>query len=247
MNTNPSYTKPLQHFHQRIAEKTASNSARTVIIAALGDSVTAGLAGENEFLHGQVYHGQLKTLLEERYPQCVFSVINAGDSGQNAGGGFQLLERDVLHLQPDLLLISFGLNDAHAGFDGLDTYAANLQAIIDRAREATAADLILLTPNMMPHHATDKIPERWRADCGKFISLQMDGVLAAYAERVREVGAKNNIPVADVYAAWEILEAAGCDTTAMLANGLNHPDARGHTIAADSLLALIFNHEKADL
>lgn len=244
MNTTVSSAHFLNRFHQRIAEKTASNSARTVIIAALGDSVTAGLAGEGEFLHGQVYHGQLKELLEERYPQCVFSVINAGDGGQNAGGGFQLLERDVLHHQPDLLLISFGLNDAHAGFDGLDAYAANLTALINRAREATEADIILLTPNMMPHHENDNIPDRWREGCGKFIALQTEGVLAAYAQRVREAGVKNNLPVADVYAAWEALEAAGQDTTALLANGLNHPDARGHRIAAQILMEVVVNHEK---
>lgn len=247
MNTNPSYTNPLQHFHLRITEKTASNSARTVLIAALGDSVTSGLAGEGEFLHGQVYHGQLKVLLEERYPRCVFSVVNTGDGGQNAGGGIGLLERDVLHLQPDLLLVGFGLNDAHSGLDGLNAYSANLQTIINRTREATSADIILLTPNMMPHYATDKIPERWRADCGKFISLQLDGVLAAYAQCVREVGAKNNIPVADVYAAWEALEAAGQDTTAMLANGLNHPDANGHRLAAQILIKVVTAHEFTDV
>ncbi len=243
MNTNPSYTKPLQHFHQRIAEKTADMTARTVIITALGDSVTAGAAAENEFLHGKVYHAQLKTLLEERYPQCIFSVINAGENGQGASGGFNLLERDVLHHQPDLLLIGFGLNDAHSGLDGLNGYAENLQAIINRAREATAADIILLTPNMMPRHETPNIPERWRAACDKFISLQNDGVLAAYADRVRQVGTQNDIPVADVYAAWETLENEGVDTTAMLANGLNHPDASGHRLAAEILMKVVTNYE----
>lgn len=246
MNTNPSYTKPLQHFHQRIAEKTADMTTRTVIIAALGDSVTAGAAAENEYLHGNVYHAQFKALLEERYPQCIFSVINAGENGQSAGGGFKLLERDVLHHQPDLLLIGFGLNDAHARLEGLDTYADNLQAIINRVREATTADIILLTPNMMPRRENPNIPERWRAACDSFISLQNDGVLAAYAQRAREVAAQNDIPVADVYAAWEALEKEGVDTTAMLANGLNHPDAQGHRLAAQVLMEVVTGHETGE-
>jgi lysophospholipase L1-like esterase len=234
----------LRRFHQRITAKTTDNAARTVIIAALGDSVTAGAAAEDEYLHGQVYHAQLQRLLEKQYPLCVFSTINAGVNGQNAAGGLATLERDVLLLQTDLLLISFGLNDAHGGLEALDAYKTALQALLDRARSASAADIILLTPNMMAARDNDNIPARWRRDFERFVQLQTAGVLAAYAQAVREVGEANAVPVADVYAAWEALAARGIDTTAMLANGLNHPDERGHEIAARVLFDVILDEEK---
>ncbi len=47
------------------------------------------------------------------------------------------------------------------------------------------------------------------------------------------------VAVADVYAEWQKLSDRGIDTTAMLANGLNHPDAEGHRIAADTIMKAI--------
>jgi lysophospholipase L1-like esterase len=229
----------LSHFHQRIAEKTQDNTARTIIIVTLGDSVTAGAAAEGEYLHEAVYHAQLQKQLEARYPQCLFSTINAGVSGENAANGLSRIERDVLPHQPDLVLIGFGLNDASAEREGLDNYATLLGALIQRTREETAADIILLTPNMMPRYASEKIPERWRHVTEQFIHLQSDGVLAAYAQCAREVGERNKVAVADIYALWEELETRGVDTTAMLANGLNHPDATGHRHAAEVIFKII--------
>jgi lysophospholipase L1-like esterase len=236
-----SKTKSLARFHQRIAEKSRDNTAPSVLIVALGDSVTAGSAAEGVYLHQDVYHAQLKVLLERQYPQCVFSVINAGENGQSATGGIANLERDVLHHQPDLILIAYGLNDAVGEREGLPQYAIALETLIRRTREATQADLILLTPNMMPHYESSNIPDQWRHVTEKFIHLQKDGVLAAYANRMREVGQEHNVAIADIYAAWEELEARGVDTTAMLANGLNHPDAVGHRLAAEVIFQVIVN------
>lgn len=237
--------KSLQRFHQRIAEKSSDPTVRTVIIAALGDSVTAGAAAEGEYLYEMVYHAQLQRLLVKRYPQCLFSTVNAGINGMNATGGLEYLVRDVVPLRPDLLLISYGLNDAPGGLEKITQYKSALQDLINTARETGINDMILITPNYMPTRETDKIPERWRHLTEQFIALQTDGVLAAYAAAIREVGVSCHVAVADVYAAWEALEKKGIDTTAMLANGLNHPDEQGHTIAAKVLFDLIVLHEKA--
>lgn len=235
---------PLARFHRRIQEKTENRGDRPIIIVALGDSVTQGVGYHKEFLHDDVYHAQLKRLLEAKYPLCIFSVINAGDDGQNAAGGLGRLERDVLHLQPDLLIIGYALNDAAGGQEaGLEEYGQNMAAIINRAREATEADIILLTPNMMPTRDNDNIPEIWKHVTGLFLHLQNDGVLGSYAQKLREVATELNVPVADVYDAWQGLAAYGVDTTAMLLNGLNHPDAEGHRVAADVLFGVIEKYQ----
>lgn len=235
---NPTTQPALSRFHRRIEEKTANNGLPSVLILALGDSVTAGAGREDHFLQDDVYHTVLRRLLEDRYPLCNFSTINAGDGGQNAPGGVGKLEL-VLHHQPDLLLIAFGLNDCGRGEEGLEPFADALQAMIDRAREATEADIILLTPNMMPHHDNDAVPDKWRHVIEPFVQIQTSGMLKKYAERIAEVGRQNGVPVADVYAKWEELEARGVDTTAMLANGLNHPDAAGHKLAAETIMDVI--------
>jgi GT2 family glycosyltransferase len=77
-----------------------------VLIVALGDSVTQGLAEPDRFLHDQVYHAHLKRLLEQRHPLCTFSVINAGADGQTAADGLARFDRDVAAHQPDLLLVT---------------------------------------------------------------------------------------------------------------------------------------------
>ena len=232
----------LPQFHKKIAQASQENVKAPVVIAALGDSVTFGSGAEGEILGDDVYHSQLQHLLESQFPQCEFRVINAGKNGQNAAGGLEELENLVLPHNPDLVLIGYGLNDAAGGeLAGLPQFSQALETLISRTREAADTDIILLTPNMMPHHENDKIPAKWRHVTELFLRLQKDGILAAYAQCVRDVGAKNNIAVADVYAAWEELESRGIDTTAMLANGLNHPDASGHRLTAKVLLQVILN------
>jgi len=224
----------LTRFYQRIEEKTQDKSAPALLMIALGDSVTAGSGNEGEFLPDDVYHAHLKRLLENRYPLCIFNVINAGENGKSAGSGLAMLERDVLPHQPDLVLIGFALNDAAAGgLEGLNAYATALEILVKRTRENTRADIILLTPNMMLHYENNNIPARWKHVTERLLQVQNDGVLAEYAQRMREVGSQNGVAVADVYAAWEEMEKRGIDTTAMLANGLNHPNAAGHKLAAE--------------
>ena len=63
----------------------------------------------------------------------------------------------------------------------------------------------------------------------------------AYVERARQVAKELNVPIADAYAEWKQLEKSGVDTTAMLVNGMNHPDADAHKIFAEKLYELFFN------
>jgi len=73
-------------------------------------------------------------------------------------------------------------------------------------------------------------------------SMQNDGVVAEFAEAVRQVGRKNNVAVADIQAAWKALADKGTDTTALLSNGLNHPNAEMHRVAAEIILKTIQQH-----
>jgi acyl-CoA thioesterase-1 len=238
----------LDNFHLRIDAKTRDGSEPPVLIVALGDSVTSGAGLPGHYFHEEVYHAQLKRLLQLRYPTCRFSVINAGDDGRDAPSGVTRLERDVLHHQPDLLLVAYGLNDATArGRKGIEQYGEALTSIVHRAREASAASVILLTPNMMPTRENLNVPLEYQGLGERFIRLQNEGVLAAYAEKVREIGGRHRVAVADIYRIWEDLCLDGVDTTAMLVNGLNHPDTEGHRLAAESIMSLIVAEETAAL
>ena len=77
-------------------------------IVCLGDSWTFG-ANVNQ---QDAYPQRLARLLAERHPQAAFEVLNLGVMGYTSRQGVELLRRQVLDLQPDLVLIGFAMNDA---------------------------------------------------------------------------------------------------------------------------------------
>jgi lysophospholipase L1-like esterase len=75
-------------------------------VFAIGDSNTLGSQGED----GGNWPGSLHTLLQNACQS--FQVVNAGVWGYSSHQGLILLKR-ILEYHPDLVLISFGSNDAH--------------------------------------------------------------------------------------------------------------------------------------
>jgi len=242
----PGSNPPLGRFHRRIQEKADDPWAPPVLIVAFGDSVTQGATVLDEFAHEDVYHARFKRLLEERYQQSTFSVINAGVGGQTAAGALALIERDVIRHQPDLTLVSFGLNDVWAGLDGLHDFASGMTEIIRQVRDHTESELILLTPNFMVTREGPGVERELQSLTRAAVDLQRGGVLAAYASAIRELGREHALPCADIYGAWEELAAQGADVNQLLANGLNHPTADAHAIAARLLMAIVMSAEATD-
>ncbi len=229
----------LKRFHQRIREKSELVDAAPVLIIPFGDSVTQGCMEIDVIDHAGVYHNQLKQKLEAEYPQTTFSVINAGVSGASAESSLARLERDVVRHHPDLVILGFCLNDACAGLEKLDCFEQNIRRMVQEIREKTSADMILLTPNFMASVETPRIAVAHKPYAATILACQKQGILKAYVERLRQLATERALPLADVYAEWEKFQAAGVDTTALLSNGLNHPDVEGQQLIAENILALI--------
>ena len=229
----------MRRFHRRIQEKSLNPWEPPVLIVAFGDSVTQGMTAVGEQTHDDVYHARFKRLLEARYPLGTFSVVNVGVSGQTAPGALSLIDRDVIRYQPDLTLVGFGLNDAWNGPTGIRMFVDAMNTIVSRVRTETESDVVLLSPNFMnakePAQAALDSLSGFRASA----SLQNDGVLAVYAQAVRDVAREHTVPYADVYRAWEDLANRGEDTDSMLSNGMNHPTPDAHTIPAGLLLRIV--------
>jgi acyl-CoA thioesterase I len=225
---------------RRIAEKEAAPGARAVLMVAFGDSVTQGWMAEDVLDQEAVYHAQVLRELRRRRPLCTFDGLNAGAGGETLEAGLARLERDVVSHQPDLVLVSFGLNDCGAGEGGLPAFRDRLAVLLAVLRDETEAETILLTPNMMCHAGNPRISERWRHALPGLRERQVTGVLARYAGAIREAGAANGAPVADVYAEWERLRGSGVDTDSLLANGLNHPVREGHTLSARLIIETLY-------
>jgi hypothetical protein len=53
---------------------------------------------------------------------------------------------------------------------------------------------------------------------------------------LRRFARENNLPLADAARRWEQMERIGIPYETLLANGINHPDDRGHEIFAEELM-----------
>lgn len=230
----------LARFHRRIAEKTAEAASAPVLIVAIGDSVTQGITLPDRIEHDAVYHARFKRRLERQYPGCVFSVINAGVNGQTVVDALPRVGRDVTRHHPDLVLIAFGLNDAALlKRPHIDEFEESLDRMIQAIHEQTEADVMLLTPNPMLSEPNQRVPACYRQFEPLLLEIQSSGTLEAFVQRIRKLGRQRRCAVVDVYRAWMDLGRQGVDINAMLSNGLNHPTAEAHRIAADLLIRTV--------
>ena len=226
-------------------------AARPAIIACLGDSVTHGCFElvvkpdggiETTFRPQEGYEARLQLRLNRIFPAAAPCVVDVGVSGDSAGGGLSRLERDVLSLQPDLVIVNFGLNDAcNADVEGgLAAYARNMRAIFEKVL-SSGAECMLLTPNRMCSYVSAQLTYQPMRDIAERVAaVQNGGILTRYVDAAKAEAAECGVPVADAYARWQALERSGADTTAMLANFINHPRADMHDLFAALVLDQLF-------
>lgn len=222
-------------------------NGESVVMAFFGDSVTHG---EFEFTNGykeSVYHPELvyHKLLSDRIKAefgTEVSVINAGIGGNFSDDGIARIQKDVLDKKPDFCCVMFGTNDvtnARNGDEALEKYGNNMHEILAQLQNHDI-ETVLMTPGMLCSRAVKGFNGRWWFIHKYYEMLQKKGKMDAYVECARQAAKNLNIPIADAYAEWKRLENSGVDTTAMLVNGINHPNAEAHRIFADKLYELLF-------
>lgn len=140
----------------RTMQKLTSHSPLT--IAALGDSITHG-NGTSAFTHIAPYMptwGELVARrLTTRYANKNIHLYNAALGGMTADWGRENAESAVASLQPDLVIIAFGMNDFWS-YSG-DDFLKNTQGIMDRIRAKCPNVEFLLVSTMRfdPSYTTD--------------------------------------------------------------------------------------------
>lgn len=227
-----------------IAKKNDREGAPAPTIVCLGDSVTEGCFEcymktdtdiETVFDRKSSYSARLFELLSFLYPTVPVNVVNAGVSGTCASEGVRTLARDVLSHNPDLVVVSYGLNDAYGRLDYLPSYKNALRTIFEQVKEA-GAEIIFLTENYMCTEVSPHLQsEVMRKLAGELAAVQKDGVLCAYFEAAKQLAREYGVRVCDLYRVWEQMEKAGVDTTALLSNHLNHPLREYHHYVACKL------------
>lgn len=222
---------------------------KTITVAFLGDSVTQGCFevyknGENSvetvYDAKSAYSAKFKEFLNVLYPDAIIHIINAGISGDNSENGLNRMDEDVLQYHPDMLVVSYGLNDAGTfGAAGVGDYAARLKKIFEKAKSA-GADVLYLTQNYMTNEVSvrisDPLIKRIAADC---VKVQNDKILKKYFEAGKVVAEEEGVLIVDGYSVWESLEKANVEVTELLANRINHPVRVYHAYIAIKIIEKI--------
>lgn len=190
-------------------------------IVAYGDSITQGGEASTEALRfPNLYAKSLQT----RFPKAQVTLENGATGGDTTMQGMNRLEEKVLSRKPDLVLVSFGMNDHNIAPYGhsVDKFGRNLASIVSTIRDRTGAEIILIStfpPNdewMISSHSMDK-----------------------YAQETKRVAAEQKCAYADLYSIWaKMLERK--DSPSLLGNNINHPNDFGHWLYLQALEAVGF-------
>lgn len=187
-----------------------------------GDSITqAGVKGNG-------YINQLKKSIDT----TKFELIGAGIGGNKVYDLYLRMEDDVLNKKPDLVFIYVGINDvwhklgAKTGTD-YDKYLKFYQALINKI-QATGSKVVLCTPTVIGEKKNN--------------SNEVDADLNKYAEGVRGLATKNNLPLCDLRKAFVDYENA--NNTEDIEKGILttdrvHLNDAGNKLVADTMLPFV--------
>jgi len=159
---------------------------KTKRVVFFGDSITQGGAQGNGYIN----------LLKKRVDSTKFELLGAGIGGNKVYDLYLRLEDDVLEKKPDLVFIYVGINDVwhkQTSRTGTDypKYLKFYQALINKIK-AAGSGVVLCTPSV--------IGEK------KAGANELDTELDKYSEGIRELAAKNNLPLCDLRKAFQAYE-----------------------------------------
>lgn len=192
-------------------------------VVSLGDSITKGVrTGVTEKETFSYYLEQdLST------PAQPVEVRNVGIGGERTDQALRRLEKDVLSLKPDVVLIMYGHNDSHIDKGTTkpritrEEYADNLKLLVEEIRKSGSIPL-LMTP---PAYSTGN---------KNGIGEDPDLLLEQYAQSVREVAAELKVPLVDHYTLWRKRRDAGEEIRDLTTDGY-HPNPAGHKFLAETI------------
>ena len=187
-----------------------------------GDSITqAGVQG-NGYIN----------LLKKKLDPTQYELIGAGISGNKVYDLYLRMEDDVLNKKPDLVFIYVGINDvwhklgAKTGTD-YDKYLKFYQALINKI-QTNGSKVVLCTPTL--------IGEK------KDGTNEVDADLNKYAKGIRELAAKNNLPLCDLRKAfldYGTVNNIDDQEKGILTTDKVHLNDAGNKLVADTMLPFV--------
>lgn len=196
-------------------------------ILAWGDSVTDG--GYLPHPDTERWQAQFVHRLRKRFPRARIELISEAWGGRTTAsflaeppGAQHNFREKVLATKPDLIVSEF-VNDAGLPVPQTREIYTNLL----KDFQDIGAEWIILTPHYV------------RPDWMGLTRLRdIDNDPRPYVAFLREFAAENQVGLADASKRWGRLWRQGVPYTTLFMNSINHPEPRGMTIFADSLMEL---------
>lgn len=207
-----------------------------ITVVAFGDSITHGALSPNEFNYETVYWNRLRRKINGVRSYVPVNVIDAGIGGTTAKESLGRMESQVFAHNPDLVIVCFGLNDVCGDLDG---YLSSLKIIFERSNRQ-GCETVFMTPNMLNTYVSDDVAADLKEYAEKTAEIQNSGRMDKFMYSAAELAEDLGIKVCDCYSEWKRLSKTR-DTTALLANRINHPIKEMHELFADGLFKIIFN------
>lgn len=216
---------PAEKFIPRALAKLREGKPLRVL--AWGDSVTDGsyLPGGK----GERWQEQFVARLRERFPQAQIELITEAWGGRNTDsylaeppGSEHNYAEKVLARKPDLIVSEF-VNDGWLNEEQVET--RYLKFLNDFT--AIGAEWIILTPHYVRPDWMGLRQER-----------EIDDDPRRYVTGLRQFTAKHGVALADASRRHGRLWRQGIPYSTLMLNSINHPNADGMSLFADSLLAL---------
>lgn len=208
------------------------------VIACLGDSVTFGW--------NMPYVDSYPARLEAQTGPSGLEVLNLGVGGDTVLDGVQRIRKDILSLDPSLVLVQYGLNDGmlvqaspRQGdvlfSDASGRYRASVD--IEDYEEAYKALLASLKEHGIPAVILGISPVTDAYPAGKEASFaaKQKEVYALYRDRTRRIALETQTPIIDL---WEPFLLSEDFPALMHADGL-HPNRQGTQLIADLVYAFL--------
>lgn len=211
-------------------------------IVCFGDSVTRGIT----FVRGRFkiikdnYPAQLQHLLGDRD-----EVINKGVFNDNSDLLVKRLDKDVLELHPDLVLVNIGGNDCNFHWDQvallpeeehvpivpLERYLSNISEIAERITLSGAVPVILSLLPLDPTRYYRSLMKHYSHSIGHWISYcgGIEHWHGMYNRALKHLVQKINVPYLDVRSAFKL---KGSFSELINEDGL-HPTAKGYRALAE--------------
>jgi lysophospholipase L1-like esterase len=206
-------------------------------IIAFGDSITEGTYGGANAM--ETYPAILEKLLKQKHIDA--EVINKGIPGETAPEALFRLQRDVVDLKPDIVLIMFGANDAYIPPDfnfpavSAENFSKAIGRMVDSLGEQSIKTILMTTTPFAELDFFDDVEKE---------SLELNRQsLEMHLREVRKIANEKYLRLIDHYKTWQQLDKTNGVIKEYLPDGV-HPNAKGNYLLAKTIFQALTNDAK---